>query len=179
MSKQKHDIARERVPKGVELGISISGRGEVDGDGLGGHGAGGGGGRGSEFGGGGGRGGCDRRGSKVTQRKQSKVQAKHLAAARRMPVCSPPAFAAFCVCPPWNMMAADLADRPRARPRKMRKRDDQCVIGRDPKVRPQRPHGRRPPPPPYFDALICCPIHLRGQRTTRGTSPRLVPTARA
>ena len=124
MSKQKHDIARERVPKGVELGISISGRGEVDGDGLGGHGAGGGGGRGSEFGGGGGRGGCDRRGSKVTQRKQSKVQAKHLAAARRMPVCSPPAFAAFCV-PPWSIWRRAPGWRPpRARSAgKMRKRN--------------------------------------------------------
>ena len=42
--------------------------------------------------------------------------------------------------------------------------------GRDPKVRPKRPHGRRPPPPPYFRRpmpLMCCPIRLRGQPTTR------------
>ena len=41
---------------------------------------------------------------------------------------------------------------------------------RDPKVRPTRPHGRRPPPPPCFDALVCCgPIHTSGPpiHTTR------------
>jgi len=27
--------------------------------------------------------------------------------------------------------------------------------GCDPKVSPTRPHGRGPPPPPYFDALVC------------------------
>ena len=63
--------------------------------------------------------------------------------------------------------------------------------GCDPKVSPTRPHGRGPPPPPYFDALVCLfvcgPIHLpsfvRAHPSTRLTrpiaslSPYLVPTA--
>ena len=40
--------------------------------------------------------------------------------------------------------------------------------GRNPKVRPQRPHGRRPPPPPSTLDLSHTPTRLSGARTVGG-----------